>query len=406
MAVPTCADSCAERHESVPMKKTPRIALLIDISRVVERDIIRGILRYSRLHGPWIFFRNKHIVSGSQKATLQDLKKWNVDGIICREDEESLIGAAPRIPLIIMPNTKPSDIFPNIVSNDIAIGSMAAQHLIDHGFRTFAFYGIANACWSAGRQHGFTATLAQHGFPVHVHIDPEKCPQTKTQILLKDWLSRLPQPLGLLTCNDECCIDCFEACKMAGLNIPEQVAAIGVDNDELACDFTHPPLSSIALNAEQAGYRAAELLAEKINDRHFKIPDIVIDPLRVVVRGSTDMLAVEDKAVAKAMTFIRNNANNNIKVKDVIKAVSVSRRVLYDRFKKTIGRSIHSEIRHVQMKSVAAMLAETDLTIAEIACKIGCRDAKNLSRVFKREEGMNPLAYRKKHRKGGTVFPN
>lgn len=381
------------------MKKTPRVALLIDISRVVERDIIRGVLKYSRLHGPWIFFRKKPVVSGSQNVTLQDLKDWKVDGIICRENEESLHGTKLRIPLIIMPNTKPSDTYPNIVSNDIAIGAMAAEHLMDCGFRNFAFYGIGNSCWSAGRQRGFTARLAENGFNVHVHVELEKCLQTRTQILLKNWLSHLPKPLGLMICNDECCVDCFEACKMAGLNIPENVAVIGVDDDELVCDFTHPPLSSIALNAEQAGYRAAEFLAEKISDRQFKIPDIAIEPLHVFVRQSTNMLATEDQTVAKALTFIRNNANNNIKVKDVMKVVSVSRRVLYHRFKRVLGRSVHSEIRHVQMKSVARMLTETDLTIGEIARKIGYQEAKNLSRVFKHEEGITPLAYRKKHRR-------
>jgi LacI family transcriptional regulator len=380
------------------MKKTPKIILLMDTSRGYEQGLIRGILKYSRLHGPWKFFRIVPVVSGGRKVIFTDLRKWKADGIIMREKDEFIEALSLGLPTIIAPYRNTFKKHSNIITNDNAVGIMAAEHLLDRGFRNFAFYGVSNWLWSINRQKSFSARLAKDGFKTHVFTDPRQSSHIDKQSSLADWLASLPRPFGIMVCTDDRSHDCIEACKIAGLSIPEDAALIGVGNDELVCDFSDPPLSSIVLNTEQAGYKAAELLAGMINRKKTISRDIIVEPLYAVTRQSTDILATEDRNIAKAICFIRDNAGHNINVEDVVKSVPVSRRALYHRFKKVLGRSIHEEIRRVQIQYAAKMLTETDLQIMEIACKLGYPDAKNLSRIFKKEKGITPIAYRKKHR--------
>ncbi len=381
------------------MKRILKIILLMDTSRGYEQGLVRGVLKYSRLHGPWKFFRIIPVVSGGRKIKLDDLKKWKADGIIMREKDEHMEALSLRLPLIIAPYRDTFAEHPNIMTNNTAVGAMAAEHFLDRGFRNFAFYGVGNWVWSINRQKSFEARLAKAGYKAHTYSVPKHGSQVEKQCRLADWLKSLPRPFGLMVCTDDCSHDCFEACRVAGLSIPEDAALIGVGNDELVCDFSDPPMSSVVLNTEQAGYKAAELLAWMINHRKKSSQSIIVEPLHVMIRQSTDIMATEDRNVAKAVCFIRDNAGQKISVDAVVKSVPVSRRALYHRFKKALGRSIHEEIRRAQAQYAAKMLTETNLQIIEIACNLGYPDAKNLSRIFRKEKGMTPLDYRKKYRK-------
>lgn len=371
----------------------------MDTSRGYEQGLVRGILKYSRLHGPWKFFRIIPVVSGGRKIKLPELRNWKADGIIMREKDEYMEALSLNLPTVIAPYRDTFDNYPNIMTNNSTVGIMAAEHLLDRGFRNFAFYGVGNWVWSINRQKSFEARLARDGYKVHVYSATKQGSQIKEQARLANWLRSIPRPFGLMVCTDDCSHDCLEACKSAGLNIPEDAAFIGVGNDELVCDFSDPPLSSIVLNTEQAGYKAAELLAGLIQNRKAQIKDIIVEPLHIVTRQSTDILATDDRNLAMALRFIRDNAAHNIGVEDVVKTIPVSRRALYQKFHDVLGRSIHEEILRVQMNYAAKMLVETDLQITEIASKLGYQDAKNLSRIFRREKELTPLAYRKKHRK-------
>jgi len=381
------------------MRKTPRIILLMDTSRGYEQGLVRGVLKYSRLHGPWKFFRIIPVVSGGRKIILDELRRWKADGIIMREKDEYMEVLSLDLPLIIAPYRNTFKKYSNIMTNNNAIGIMAAEHLLDRGFRNFAFYGVGSWVWSINRQQSFSARLAKEGFNTHIYTEHPQNSQTEKQASLSKWLRSIPKPFGLMVCTDDCSIDCTEACRTVGLSIPEDIAIIGVGNDELVCDFSDPPLSSVVLNTGQAGYKAAELLAGMIYSRKKRIKDIIVEPLHIVTRQSTDILATEDRNLAMAIRFIRDNAGHNIRVEDVVKAIPMSRRALYQKFHDVLGRSIHEEILRVQMNYAAKMLVETDLQITEIASKLGYQDAKNLSRIFKREKESTPLAYRKKHRK-------
>jgi len=288
---------------------------------------------------------------------------------------------------------------PNLRTDDHAIGRMAAEHLLGLGLRHFAFFDLGKQYyWSTGRKEGFLERVREARGSIDLFTrgnaaNDFRCGKEHRALLR--WMAALPRPFGLMLCTDDCCLDCFEACDEANIRIPEDACVIGVGNDDLTCDFVHPPLSSVVLDIEQAGYEAAEMLSRMMRKQSLKkLRDITIPPLSVFPRRSTDHLAFEDRLVARAVEYIRNHALENMHVNDVLKAVPLSRRDLYRRFEEYVGHPVYEEIRRVRADRAAQMLIETNLPIAQIAEELGYMDAKNFSRMFTREKKMTPLKYR------------
>lgn len=390
------------------MQEKHKVLLMMETSRKYGRSILRGIAKYSRANGPWIFYRQAPFYwgTGSKKTALKRLK-LDVDGIILREQRdpeltESIL--ALGLPVVVAPYR---EIFPdvhNIITDDVAIGKMAAEYLLRRGFKQFAYCGFGQMYyWSRDRGKGFSEKVSQAGFEVH-HYEYEqpksRYPHSweKEQVILVDWLKRLPKPVALMACNDDRSQQVLEACKIAGFNVPEQVAIIGMGNDDLVCDLASPPLSSIALGAEKGGYEAAATLEKLMRDKPVKSQRIIVPTLYVVTRQSTDILKIEDPYVAQAMRFIYRRARRDaIQVDDVLRAVPISRRSLYERFARALERPVHEEIKRVRVDQLTRMLVTTNLPISQIAQMLGCSDMKNLARYFKQAKGMSPLQYRKYH---------
>ncbi len=360
----------------------------MDTGRATERGFLRGILRYSRLHGPLSFWQKPPVVSGGpREITLEMLRDWHPDGIIWREGYSGVDVKSLRLPIVFAPYTEPDPELLNIVADDAGIGATAADHLLRRGFRHFAYYGqSAGFYFSEGRRAAFANTIQRAGFHT-------ACCNRDEGPDLAAWLSGLPIPLALMVSTDDCAADCYAAARKAGLSIPEDIAIIGVGNDELICDFAHPPLSSVGMNTEHAGYEAARALMDMIDGRA-RGADIVCDALDVVERQSTSILAMEDKVIARAIRFIQSHLGENLHVDDVVEIVPLSRRALYKRFKDVLGHSICEEIRMAKMDYAARMLMETDIPIGAVAEKLGFDDAKNLARAFRQAKGMTPLKYR------------
>jgi LacI family transcriptional regulator len=366
----------------------PRIVLLMDTNRAYERGLLRGILRYSRLHGPLTFWQKPPVVSGGPRdITLKMVEEWHPDGIIWREGYSGIDVRSLGLPTVFAPYTEPDPEQLNIVSDDAGIGARAADHLVRRGFRHFAYYGQSDRFYfSRGRKAAFAAAIEQAGFSV-------SCRSRDEGPDLAAWLSGLPSPLGLMVATDDSAADCYAAVRKAGLSIPDDIAIIGVGNDELICDFASPPLSSVGMNTEHAGYEAAGALME-MRDGRAPGSDLICKALEVTERQSTSILAIEDKEIASAIRFIHSHLNENLHVDDVVRSVPLSRRALYARFKEVLGRSIYEEIRTAKMDYAARMLMETDLPISVIATKLGFDDAKNLARAFRQAKGLPPLKYR------------
>lgn len=374
-----------------------RIVLLIETSREFGRQLIMGIARYSRLHGPWSFYKDQIDL----KSSIPHLTNWNPDGIIMRDSlvKNELIKL--KIPTILVQHdsTFPKDL-PVIITDSASIAKMAREHLIERGFKHFAFCGFDQFEWSNGRKHYFQQYNDDAGFETHIYSSPKKkkvMDWEDEQRHVCDWLKAIPKPVGLLACNDDRGQHILEVCKRLDFRVPEDVAVIGVDNDPMICDVGDPPLTSIALNVESAGYEAAKLLDQLINKQKIDVHQILVYPTHVVQRQSTDLLAVDDPEVASAIQFIKENAKNKLLVADVVKITRISRRALEQRFRKTVHRSIYDEIRQVRVELISKMLIETDLPISHITSFFNFTDVEHISRYFKREKGIGMREFRKLH---------
>jgi LacI family transcriptional regulator len=200
-----------------------------------------------------------------------------------------------------------------------------------------------------------------------------------------------------MACNDDRAQQVSEACKVAGVRVPDDVAIIGADNDRLVCEFSDPPLSSVELDFHSAGLQAAEVLDQLMSGKAVETFTIPVDPTCVVARTSTDTLAVDDLAVANALRYIRKNPRRTIRVDEVARSAALSRRVLEKRFRNYLGRSVMQEIRRVRTDHIARLLLETDWTIQQIGAEMGFSGIEHIARYFRREKGMSPLAFRRKY---------
>ena len=211
------------------------------------------------------------------------------------------------------------------------------------------------------------------------------------------WILTLPKPCAVFACTDDRCRQLAEACKRADVKVPEEAALLGVDNDELVCEFASPPLSSIVLNIEKSGYDAAAVLRRMMQGEIIGELTVPIPAPRVITRQSTDVIAVNDPVTANALSYIREHYRKGISVEDISRAAGVSRRVLEIRFRKVMNRSVYEEVLRLRMNQACLLLAETNLSIAQVSEALNYEEIKYFSRAFKQVTGTSPLAYRKQY---------
>jgi LacI family transcriptional regulator len=398
------------------MRQKNKVLLLIDTSRGGGRKLLYGISRYSRLHGPWIFNRRSVYFLDYQtkfrkfqrleEETLSMLQEWGADGVIATNiNNKSQFDriVTMGIPAVIIggyePN-KPNMLWHRVRSDSNAIGIMAAEHLLDRGFRNFAYCGYNNLLWSEERSVGFAKRIQKASFETSFYKPSLRIARGKEvyeQNAIAIWLKSLPKPLGLFACNDDRAQNILEACKIANLDVPGKIAVIGVDNDQLVCEVSEPELTSVQLNNERAGFEAAELLSKLMKGEKIAHQEIIVEPTDIVIRKSTDQLALKDTDVAHAVRFIREHAVEVIQVSDVVEQVPMSRRSLERAFRRILNRSVFEEIKRVHVDQFSRMLLDTNMTISQIAMCLGHPNSQNISRYFREEKGISPLAYRKKH---------
>ena len=341
---------------------------------------------------------------GGDRKTLSWLKnivrKFDVDGVIMRTVGNIEAVLELNLPVIILDINEQIPALANIIGADIEIGKIGAEYMLNRGFRHFAYCGFDNMLWSRQRGEGFCDGVKKAGFETSLYVQPKSKSNhswEEEQRFVVKWLRSLPKPVALMVCNDDRGQYVIEACKIAGLHVPEELAIIGVDNDELICDLTDPPLSSISLNAEAAGYEAAELMEKLMAGEKMAGKLITVEPTHVVTRKSTDILAIEDRQVAKAVHFIRQNAKRSLQVSEVAEAAALSRRVLEKRFRTIFNRSVYEEIRRVRINLLIELLTQTDMSIIEIAAEMGFPGPEHIARYFRKVKGVSLIDYRKKY---------
>ena len=378
--------------------KFPTIALLIESSRASGRALLCGIARCIHHHGPISIFWEP---GGLEKAWPK-LRTLDVNGIILRDvdklDEVLDLG----IPAVVVGHSK-TEIsgMVNVVTDSAAIGRMAAEHLIQCGFKNFGYCGFAGTPWSDLRRKSFGDNIRKAGFQFYDYtvLAPSANAWQSERREMANWLRALPKPAGVMACNDDCGHQVIEACKRAGLAVPDAIGVLGADNDEVVCGLTEPPMSSVAINFERAGYEAALVLFRLLRGKYRVPPIIKVHATHIVGRRSTEIIAVSDSQVGRAMQFVRDHAKENLMVMDVSRAAALSRRTLEKRFRHELQCSVHKYIRQVRTERIARLLIETELPVARIAEDMGFPDIQHFARYFRAEKQMSPLAYRKTHGK-------
>jgi LacI family transcriptional regulator len=396
------------------MPKQKKIALLIESSRAYGRGLLRGVASYLHTHPGWSVYVQSR---SPEDAPPPWLEGWDGDGIIARVESRGMEAVIVRTGLPCVDVRGAFDLdMPLVETNEHSTCQLAFKHLSSRGFRHFAFCGFEGANYSERRLRYFRElaetsgnSFASYQSPLPRSSGAELMLSSREQIALLStdsltkWLLALPKPIGLFACNDVCGQQVLNACRESGIAVPEQIAVLGVDNDTVHCELSEPPLSSIQLNALEIGRVASQLLDDMIDHRGTPPAKTFIDAAGLVIRQSTDIVAVEDPVVARAIRFIRQNAHTAISVADVVTAAAVSRRQLERRFYEALSRTPNEEIQRVRIRRVKQFLTTTDLSLNEIAGKVGFEHPEYLSTVFRKAVGMTPMAFRKQGKEGGTT---
>lgn len=274
---------------------------------------------------------------------------------------------------------------------------MAAQYFMEHAFDRFAFTGFPNFFWSEVRGESFVEELKRRGKEaIYVyHRDAFYSEERRAQYI--EWLTALPKPIAMFACNDDLAQGVLDVCNQVGIRVPEEVSILGVDNDELVCNLTHPPLSSIKINFPAAGFEAVRHLVSLICNKREPVQGVYANPINIITRHSTDIFTVNDADVLSALRFIERNTRELIQVTDVADHVALTRQGLNKKFSRYLGRSVHDEILRAKINYISLLLNNTTLPISAIALSVGYSEPKQLSRVFRQRTGMSPTQYRKHH---------
>jgi len=381
-----------------------KILVLTDFSSGYSRRLLEGIIRYSREVGPWSFLRMPlyYQMMYGETGVVDFAKKWKADAIIAQLRDVNLeLFRELDIPIIVQNYRERNKYISNLTGDYYETGAMAADFFIAKGFKNFAYYGYKNAIWSRERGLGYKEKIEKLGY--ECKILENKNPDNKEWLYnteyMGKWLQSLPKPTALFACDDYYALQISETCNIFNISIPDEIAILGVDNDSLLCNLSTPTLSSIVLDVENGGYQAAKLLDQYIKNEINEAFNIVVKPLYIESRSSTDKYAVSDPHIRFILDFISNNYNNKISVNDLVDLVPLSRRVLEKKFKDLIGTSIYQCVLDHRINHFIKLLLTTELHLPDAAIQAGFDDYKNVSRIFRKYKSISPAEYRKLYKK-------
>lgn len=395
--------SLSHTFQATRMKKQRYVAVPLDVSDPFDRQIIRGIAKFVQETDHWNLYLEE-----KPKLKLPDMKSWKGDGIIANFDDAQVAERISKIGIPIVGfgggygSYKPDSGIPYFRSDNRAIAHLAAEHLIDCGLKNFGYCGVpANSVngWSKEREDAFRDYLSERKLPCSV-LTGRYGLTTKwreSQEELCKWLDKLPKPVGIFASEDARARHILEACRSMSLRVPEDVAVIGVDNDELICDLTNPSLSSIDQGTQRIGYLAAARLDDLMSKKKIKNIEVMIKPEGVIQRRSTDVITSPDELVTQALALIRERACDPLQIEDLLKMLHVSRTTLENRFKEHRGRSVFREIRKIQLEKANNLLSNSGLTLKEVAHRCGFNTIQYMTTIFRKEYNQTPAEIRKQH---------
>lgn len=384
-----------------------RVLLLIESSREHGRGMLEGVSQFLKETDAWHVSYEDHAVLDRLPKRLSE---WQGDGMIVRSHNTATCDFLRDhgIPYLeLLGDGQKHEAAVRV--DERLVGRLAAEHLYERGIRNFAYFAADRMWWSNVREEAFRTALAESYDANCVSwLLPTKrlarfplstIPQELSDAI-SEWLRNLSKPVGIFTSIDLHAMLLLDICRGSGILVPEEVALLGAGNDTLVCSLLTPKLSSVALNSRLVGYRAAERLDEMMRDPTSGRVPIVVPPTHVVVRQSTDMIAVEDRLVAQALSAIRDNYSQPLGVNEIAKRLGVSRRTLERRFRRWMPRSAEAELIKVRLERGKELLRDTNLPIARISERVGFRSHEYFSNTFRRKLGLTPNQYRMEHQIG------
>ncbi len=391
------------------MPNTPRVVLLVQSGSEFGRGALRGIGSYIQSHGHWIVF---HRVGLLPERLPPDVKSWRPNGMIGQFQTPALLQQVQRmgLPTIDLFSQYGCRGIPRFSVDHAAITKMAVDYFLELGYQNLAYCGFRGVYYCERRCAAFVAYVREQGCSVEVFQSPR--PESGSRVLaiesagvfdieqMGEWLSSLPRPLAVMAGTDMRAMHVLEACSLCGLKVPDDVAVLGVGNDEVLCNLADPPLTSIALRPEQIGFEAAALLDRMMRGEQPPAEELLSGPLCVVSRKSTNSLAVSDPKVHEAVNHIRENYARNLSVLCVAKHVGISRSTLQRRFVQALGRSPHEELLRVQLERVKELLRDTDFPLTRVSELAGFNYPECMMKLFKRKTGKTPGEFRSQLRNG------
>lgn len=417
--------------EQIPI--SPRVVLFVETSTTFGRKLLGGIGQYMRENEPWTVY----VEPRSMYDSLSDwISNWHGSGILSRlvTEEQIRLVRGLGVPFVDLNETVASHGVPSVVNDNSAIGELAAEHFFELGLKHFAFVGYPGFLWSDQRGLAFSQQVQRRGGSCSSftlpsgkdsHENPldvarlNRCPPVTNDPStphssqryyrtawenerehLARWLKSLPRPVGLFACNDFRALSVLDACHAARILVPEQISVLGVDDEDIICDLCDPPLSSIVPNAKAIGYTAAALLDRLMKGESVSWEQKRIPPVRLIHRGSTEVLASSDPVVAEALSIIRRYASRGLSVEELVRRMCLSRSTLQRKFQNSLGRGMHEIITTAKIDRAKVLLTETNLSRLEIARRCGFEDENYFSVSFREMTGFSPRQWRLKNATG------
>jgi len=380
--------------------KEIRVAAFLSIDTEHGRSILRGIARYFRQRPEVTVLK----FGQTGNYDLNQLKRLRVDGVIAkvgsRRDEEVLTQLG--VPVMNISGQMQHGVLPTVDSDDSRVGELAFQHLHSRGHRRFAYCGNPKHHASALRMESFCRAVrrTEGCSVVSVYALPQgdqNAPYAeRVRENLSEWVRSLPKPVGIFTFTDRVAVEVEEVCARAEIQVPAEVAILGVGNDLTRIEFSHVELSSVQLNSERIGLLAAESLDQLLCSNVQTMERILVPPQKIVIRRSTDRYAVSDVEVSESLDYIRQHIGNTIYVSEIARTVGVSRRSLELRFRAALGESIYEAVQRLKMDHALDLLADRNVPVGEVAFATGFSDQKAFSRVFRKRLKETPSQFRER----------
>lgn len=382
-----------------------KILLLIDYSSEFDRKLLRGLVQYSKEHGPWLFYRlpSYYGTMYGEEGILKWAKKWEADAIIGQWNNDDALDLLKElhIPIVLQNYHHRSTTYSNLTGDYRGTGRIAAQFFASRMFRNFAYFGVKGVVWSDERCEGYQQEVKRlKGNFYCLESDKQ---EDEIRMEVSEWLQKLPKPIALFCCDDAHALFISETCKISNIPIPEEIALLGVDNDDLICNISDPPISSIELEVERGGYSMGRLIHQQIKKEYEGTFNIVINPIRIELRQSTEKHNIKDPYILETVKYIESHYHLDLTIDTLLAQIPLSRRNFELKFKNAMNTSIYQYILNCRVDHLADLLLTTDRPLADLAIEVGFKDYNNISRIFKKFKGCSPLEYRQKRNKRDLI---